>query len=224
MATSRTYGEACGIPRALDRVGERWALLVVRELMLGPKRFTDLKTGLPHASPNVLAQRLRQLERAGVVRKRRLPPPAASQVYELTEWGVELEPVLVALGRWGARAPLDPECMGMSVDSHLVSLATLFDPALAGDFEASFELRMGEDVFHAAVAGGAIDTGRGAPASPDAVLTLDPGTLLALIHGEISVGDALETGVLALDGDREKVERFVGLFPLPEPALLPAPA
>ena len=138
MATSRTYGEACGIPRALDRVGERWALLVVRELMLGPKRFTDLKAGLSHASPNVLAQRLRELEQAGVVRKRRLPPPAASQVYELTDWGSELEPVLVALGRWGARAPLDPEYMGMSVDSHIVSLATLFDPELAGDLEATW--------------------------------------------------------------------------------------
>src|SRR6476659_9626693 len=128
MATSRTYGEACGIPRALDRVGERWALLVLREL-----------------------------EQAGIVRKRRLPPPAASQVYELTDWGRELEPVLVALGRWGARAPLDPACMGMSVDSHVVSLATLFDPALAGDFEASLELRMGEDVFRAVIAGGEID-------------------------------------------------------------------
>ena len=224
MATSRTYGEACGIPRALDRVGERWALLVVRELMLGPKRFTDLKTGLPHASPNVLAQRLRELEHAGVVRKRRLPPPAASQVYELTEWGVELEPVLVALGRWGARAPLDPECMGMSVDSHVVSLATLFDPERAGDFEASLELRMGEDVFRAVIAGGKIDAGHGAPPSPDAILTLDPGTLLALIHEEISVADALASGVLALDGDRAAVERFVGLFPLPEPAALPVPA
>src|SRR5919112_5493945 len=132
MAGARTYGEACGIPRALDRVGERWALLVVRELMLGPKRFTDLKTGLPQASPNVLAQRLRELEQSGVVRKRRLPPPAASQVYELTEWGAELEPVLVALGRWGARAPIDAECVGMSVDSHVVSLATLFDGERAG--------------------------------------------------------------------------------------------
>jgi DNA-binding HxlR family transcriptional regulator/putative sterol carrier protein len=222
MATSRTYGEACGIPRALDRVGERWALLVVRELMLGPKRFTDLKTGLPHASPNVLAQRLRELEQAGVVRKRRLPPPAASQVYELTEWGAELESVLVALGRWGARAPLDPECVGMSVDSHVVSLATLFDPAPAGDLEASLELRMGEDVFHAVIADGEIDAGRGAPASPDAVLMLDPGTLLALIHGHISVADALSSDDLAIDGDREVVERFVVLFPLPEPAAVPA--
>lgn len=222
MATSRTYGEACGIPRALDRVGERWALLVVRELMLGPKRFTDLKTGLPHASPNVLAQRLRELEQTGVVRKRRLPPPAASQVYELTEWGRELESVLVALGRWGARAPLDPECMGMSVDSHVVSLATLFDPERAGDFEARLELRMGEDTFRAVIAGGEIDTGHGEVPSPDAVLTLDPGTLLGLIHGEMSVADALASGALAIDGDRSKVERFVGLFPLPMPAAVPA--
>jgi DNA-binding HxlR family transcriptional regulator/putative sterol carrier protein len=222
MTSSRTYGEACGIPRALDRVGERWALLVVRELMLGPKRFTDLKQGLSHASPNVLAQRLRELEQAGVVRKRRLPPPAASQVYELTGWGRELEPVLVALGRWGARAPLDPGCMGMSVDSHVVSLATLFDPARAGDLQASLELRMGEDVFRAVVAGGTIDAGRGAPPEPDAVLELEPRTLLALIHGEVTVEQALASGDLSIDGDREAVERFVGLFPLPEPAAVPA--
>jgi DNA-binding HxlR family transcriptional regulator/putative sterol carrier protein len=219
MATARTYGEACGIPRALDRVGERWALLIVRELVLGPKRFTDLKTGLPAASPNVLAQRLRELEQAGIVRKRRLPPPAASQVYELTEWGAELEPVLVALGRWGARAPLDPEYMGMSIDSHVVSLATLFDGELAGDFEAALELRMGDDVFRTVIAGGEIEAGHGAPPSPDAVLTLEPGTLLALIHNEISVADALDSGALVLEGDRGVVERFVGLFPMPEPAL-----
>ena len=215
MATSRTYGEACGIPRALDRVGERWALLVVRELMLGPKRFTDLKTGLPHASPNVLAQRLRELEQAGVVRKRRLPPPAASQVYELTDWGRELEPVLVALGRWGARAPLDPECMGMSVDSHVVSLATLFDPERAGDFEASLELRMGEDVFRAVDRRTARSTrGHGAPPSPDAVLTLDPGTLLALIHGEISVARRASPPARSRStATAQAVERFVGAVP-----------
>ena len=222
MATSRTYGEACGIPRALDRVGERWALLVVRELMLGPKRFTDLRVGLPHASPNVLAQRLRELEQVGVVRRRggcRRPRRPGLRAHGL---GPELEPVLVALGRWGARAPLDPEYMTMSVDSHIVSLATLFDPVLAGDLEASLELRMGEDVFRAVVAGGAIDARRGAPPAPDAILTLDPGILIALIHGEISVADAVASGSLAIEGDREAVERFVGLFPLPEPAAVPA--
>src|SRR5436305_8974178 len=101
MTSKRTYGDRCGIARALDRVGERWALLVVRELLLGPKRFGDLRAGLPGASPNVLSQRLRELEDAGVVRRRRLPPPAGVRVYELTEWGRELEPVVLHLGRWG---------------------------------------------------------------------------------------------------------------------------
>src|SRR5918997_5673996 len=105
MATMRTYCDGCAAAHALDLVGERWALLVVRELLLGPKRFTDLRAGLPSASPNVLAQRLRELEEAGVVRRRKLPPPAASRVYELTDWGMELEPVIIGLGRWGARSP-----------------------------------------------------------------------------------------------------------------------
>src|SRR5688572_32862025 len=103
MATSRRYGDACGMPRALDRVGERWALLIVRELLLGPKRFTDLRAGLPNASPNVLSQRLRELEAHGVLRRRRLGPPARAWVYELTDWGQELEPLIVQLGRWGSR-------------------------------------------------------------------------------------------------------------------------
>ena len=181
--TTRTYNEACGIPRALDRVGERWALMVVRELVLGPKRFTDLRTGLPHASPNVLAQRLRELEQAGVVRKRKLPPPAASQVYELTDWGRELDSVLIALGRWGARAPGPPDGVGMSLDAHLLSLQTLFDPARAQGIDATFELRLGEDRFTADVRGGALDVARGDATSPDAVLEGDAGELLAVVHG-----------------------------------------
>src|SRR3954464_16003618 len=104
----RTYGDGCGIAHGLDLIGERWALLVVRELLLGPKRFTDLRAGLPNVSPNVLAQRLRALERVGVVRRRKLPPPAASRVYVLTDWGEDLEPVITQLGRWGARPPLRP--------------------------------------------------------------------------------------------------------------------
>src|ERR1700744_6010614 len=101
----RTYGDSCGIARALDIVGERWALLVVRELVHGPKRFTDLRAGLPAISPNVLTQRLDELELAAVVRRRQFPPPAAAWVYELTEWGYELGPILIELGRWGARSP-----------------------------------------------------------------------------------------------------------------------
>src|SRR4051812_7963315 len=106
MAAKRTYGDRCGVARALDVVGERWALLVVRELLLGPKRFTDLRAGLPHVSPDVLAQRLRQLEQADVVRRGTLPPPAGSRIYELTERGRRLEPVVLELGRWGSLGPL----------------------------------------------------------------------------------------------------------------------
>src|SRR5687768_4583891 len=122
MPGARTYGEACAAAHALDLIGERWALLVVRELLLGPKRFTDLRSGIVHASPNVLAQRLRELEEAGVVRRRKLPPPAASRVYELTEWGQELEPVVTGLGRWGARSPSHRRDIGMSIDSHILAM------------------------------------------------------------------------------------------------------
>src|ERR671933_1479571 len=128
MAPMRTYGDGCAIAQALDVVGERWALLVVRELLLGPKRYTDLRRGLPNASPNVLSQRLAELERAGILRRRKLPPPAASRVYELTEWGMELEPVIVRLGRWGARSPSRPRDAALGVDSLVLSFRTMFDP------------------------------------------------------------------------------------------------
>ena len=111
MPDKRSYGDSCGIARGLDLAGERWALLVVRELLLGPKRFTDLRDGLPNVSPDVLAQRLRELEQSGVVRRRKLPPPAGARVYELTERGAELEPVLHrarALGQSRRRCPTSP--------------------------------------------------------------------------------------------------------------------
>lgn len=218
MSTSRTYRDACGIPRALDRVGERWALMVVRELLLGPKRFTDLRTGLPAASPNVLSQRLRELEEVGVVRRRTLLPPAASHVYELTEWGRELEPVLLALGRWGARAPLAPPEVGMSLDAHILSLKTLFDPELAAGFAATLELRLGDHRFRAAVADGRLELLPGEAQAPDAVIETDPGTLIELIQGRSALDDAARGGAVRVEGDSRAAERFLGLFTLPEPA------
>jgi DNA-binding HxlR family transcriptional regulator len=215
----RTYGEACGIPRALDRVGERWALMVVRELLLGPKRFTDLREGLPHMSPDVLAQRLRELEDNGIVERRILPPPAASKVYELTEWGRELESVLIALGRWGARAPLSADeepCM--SLDSHIVSLQTLFDPELAGDFAPTVELRLGDSVFALEIADGRLEAARGAAVEADIVIATDPGTLLGLAHRQIELADAIAAGDATVTGDKRAARRFLRLFPLPEPA------
>ncbi len=196
--------------------------MIVRELLLGPKRFTDLKDGLPHASPNVLSQRLRELEETGIVQRRTLPPPAGSKVYELTDWGLELEPVLTALGRWGARSPLAPPEVGMSFDAHILSLRTLFDPSLAEGFEATLELRLGDQPFRAEVADGRLDIVRGQATAPDAVVTTDAGTMLALAHGRLALEDALQAGDIAIEGDREPVERFAGLFTLPRP-YAPAP-
>jgi DNA-binding HxlR family transcriptional regulator len=221
MATARSYNEACGIPRALDRIGERWALMVVRELVLGPKRFTDIKHGLPHASPNVLAQRLKELEQSGVVRKRKLPPPASVQVYELTEWGGELNRVLLELGRWGARAPMNAGEPAMSFDAHLLSLLTLFDPARAGDFHARLELRLGDEVFRAEVGHGRLDIRRGTSLEPDAVVESDAGTLLALSHGRRELDDALAAEDIRIRGDQQAVRRFITLFTMPAPAPVP---
>jgi DNA-binding HxlR family transcriptional regulator/putative sterol carrier protein len=218
MATMRTYCDGCAAAHALDLVGERWALLVVRELLLGPKRFTDLRAGLPRVSPNILAQRLRELEGAGVVWRRKLPPPAASKVYELTEWGMELEPVITQLGRWGSRSPSRPRDAGISVDSLVLALRTMFDPRAADGFSASYELHLGEDRFRAVVADGQFEIARGSADRPDATIETDPVTLAALVFDGGQLAEALRSGGLKLEGDESAVTRFLSLFPLPEPA------
>ena len=214
----RTYCDGCAAAHALDIIGERWALLVVRELLLGPKRFTDLRAGLPAVSPNVLAQRLRELERAGVLRRRKLPPPAASKVYELTEWGMELEPVIVRLGRWGARSPSKPRDAALGVDSLVLSFRTMFAPHAAEGLRASYELRLGEDVFVAVVDDGRFEITRGSAEKPDATIESDAATLAALVYEGRELAEALRAGEVKIEGDEAAVERFVRLFPLPEPA------
>lgn len=220
MATKRTYDDGCAAAHALDLVGERWALLVVRELLLGPKRFTDLRAGLPHASPNVLAQRLRGLEEAGIVRRRRLPPPAASRVYELTDWGEELEPVIIRLGRWGARSPSKPDDAPLGVDSLILSFRTMFDPAAAEGLEASYELRLEEDRFRARVSGGSFEVERGNSGRPDAIIEADSATLAKLVYEGRPLAEALSSGDMKVQGDEAAIEHFLTLFPLPEPAAL----
>ena len=215
MATRRSYGDRCGIARALDLVGERWALLVVRELLLGPKRFTDLRAGLPHLGPDVLSQRLRELEGAGVLGRRVLPPPAGSRVYELTDRGRELEPAVLALGRWGSRAPFPPGDAAIGVDAVVLALRTLFDPPAAGDLTASWELRLGEHRFAARVGDGRLDVARGDAGRPDAVIDTEPGTLAALLWHGHEVAAAERADRLTIDGDRALAERFLTLFPLP---------
>jgi len=220
MASKRSYGDACGIARALDVVGERWALMVVRELLLGPKRFTDIRAGLPHVSPDVLAQRLRDLEQAGIAHHRRLPPPYGSQVYELTDSGRALEPVLIALGRWGGTyAPPPRDDMCMSLDAYIVSLRTLFDRERAGDFAARIELRLAGERFRVVIADGAVEAGRGELPDADAVIEADPRTLLDVLHGHRRLSDALASDAMRVSGDKRTARRFTELFPLPAPTV-----
>jgi DNA-binding HxlR family transcriptional regulator len=214
----RTYGDLCGIARALDVIGERWALLVVRELLLGPKRFTDLRRGLPHIGPDVLAQRLRELEQAGVLRRRTLAPPAGSRVYELTDRGQELEPVLLALGTWGSSAPAPPGNPQLGVDSTMIALRTLFDPGAAAELGATFELRLGDQVFRARVAGGVFDLGRGEAPDADATITADPMTLGGVMWDRVGLVEAERAGTMTVEGDRRAARRFLKLFPLSESA------
>jgi DNA-binding HxlR family transcriptional regulator len=215
QAGRRTYGDRCGVARALDLVGERWALLVVRELLLGPKRFTDLRTGLPHVGPDILAQRLRELEDAGLVRRGTLPPPAGSRVYELTERGRELEPVVIALGRFGSVAPFPPGDAAFGVDAVVIALKSLFAPAAADGADATYRLRLGEQDFRVAVAGGQLEVARGDVAAPVATIDTDPGTLASVLWHGRKLDEARRAGDLTATGDRRALARFLRLFPLP---------
>jgi DNA-binding HxlR family transcriptional regulator len=223
MAGKRTYGDSCGVARALDLVGERWALLVVRELLLGPKRFTDLRAGLVHLGPDVLSQRLRELEQAGILRRRTLAPPAASKVYELTEWGRELEPVVLQLGRWGSRAPLPPREPELGVDASVLALKTLFSPAAAAGHSARYELRLGDQHFAARVADGTLELARGEASDPDAVITTDPRTLVEVLWHGRALADARSAGDMTTEGSLPAAKRFLALFAVPQPAPAVAP-
>jgi DNA-binding HxlR family transcriptional regulator len=218
MVGKRKYDEGCAVSHALDVIGERWALAVVRELLLGPKRFTDLRTGMPGASPDVLAQRLRELKEAGVVRQHKLPPPAGSQVYELTDWGAELEPVVTHLGRWGSRSPSMPYDADRSIDSLVLSFKALFDQAAAQGFDATISLRLGENHFSIKVADGQLHLTRGEATPSVARLETDAQSLAALLYRRRTLDDVLHTGDVTISGDSGVITRFLRLFPLPEPA------
>jgi len=218
MARKRSYGEACRFAYALDVVGERWALLVVRELLLGPKRFTDLRTGLPHASSNILSERLRDLEQSGVIQRRKLPPPAASTVYELTEWGRELEPVVTKLGAWGARSPVPPDSQEIGPDSIVLALRSLFDTEAAGEMDATYELRLGEQRFRVKVANGELKLGRGGAEEPLAKIAFaDAPTFAAVLAGQLPLDEALASGAAQIEGSKQAAKRFLRLFPMPDP-------
>ena len=216
MATRRRYDDACAGAHALNLVGERWALLVARELMLGPKRFTDLRADLPGISPNVLSQRLDELEHIGVVRRRKLPPPAASWVYELTEWGRELEPVIVELGRWGARSSQLPRDAELSVTSLILSFRTMFDADAAAGFSATYNLKIGEHRFIAQVDDGRFEVGPGSADNADASIQAPPTILAAIVYDGQDLTQFIGSGDVAVEGDDIAIKRFLTLFTLPE--------
>lgn len=218
MVGRRRYDDGCAVAHGLDLVGERWALLIVRELLLGPKRFTDLRAGLPTVSPDVLTQRLRDLREEGIVTQRKLPPPAAARVYELTEWGYELEPVIIQLGRWSSRSPTLRKDSPLSADSLILAFRTCFEPGAAGELELAVTLRMGEDTFQLHLADRVLEAGRGAAERPDLTLETDPDTLSAVVWNGL---DPAQAQGLSIEGDPALARRLFQLFPLPEPA--PAP-
>jgi DNA-binding HxlR family transcriptional regulator len=211
MPTTRRYDDPCGIARALDVVGERWALLIVRELIFGPKRFVQLRDGLHGVSPNVLSQRLRDLEEAGIVRRGVLDPPASVAIYELTARGRALEPILLELGRWGSQQPMTASDE-LSVNALLLALKTVFDPAA---INATFALRVDGDWFRVTVAGDSIDITRGRTEHPAVTFDTDVATLRSVAFGREPISDAERDGRLTVDGDRPLAERFTRMFPVP---------
>jgi DNA-binding HxlR family transcriptional regulator len=211
----RRYDDACGTAHALDLIGERWALLVMRELMLGPKRFSDIRVDLPGISANVLTQRLEGLEAAGLLVRRRLPPPANAQVYELTPWGYEAEPIVQSLGRWAARSPAHDPTLPISPVSLMLSFRTMFDAGRARGLDARIGFRLGAESFLARIADGRLEVERAEPAEADAIFTGTSAALAAAIYGGQPLPALAEAGLLAVDGDQAVVERFLTLFPLP---------
>jgi DNA-binding HxlR family transcriptional regulator len=216
MAGKRSYGDRCGIARALEVVGERWALLVVRELLLGPKRFGDLRHGLPKIGPDVLSQRLRDLEQAGVIAHGQLPPPISAKVYELTARGRELEPVLLALGRWGSEVAFPADASAFSPDSMVLALKTLFSARAAATedvFDSAYELRLDDQPFVLRPTAALLEVRRGEVPQPAAIIAAAPATLARVLWHGASLEDELRAGEIRIDGDRASAERLFELFP-----------
>jgi len=214
----RHYDDACGTAHALDLIGERWALLVMRELMMGPRRFGDLRASLPGLSANVLTQRLEGLEAAGVARRRKLPPPASVQVYELTEWGLEAEPILLSLGKWAIRSPKHDPTLPLSPVALMLSFRAKFETAKTAGRALWITFRFGQEVFTVGVEDGALITERGEPEQADVVVTGSPPAVAGLVYGKVPL-DALEqSGALAVTGDKAALARFADLYQMPPKA------
>jgi DNA-binding HxlR family transcriptional regulator len=219
---TRSYGKYCGLAHALELVGERWALVLVSDQIRGPKRFSDLQRGQRIPS-NVLSARLKELEDASVVRRRVLPRPASGVGYELTEYGRELEDVVLRLGFWGAKSMPEPRSDDIvTADTVLLALRSTFRPEAARELHADYELRLGEITVHARVDHGALEVDEGPLDGADLVLETDL-SLHPLLTGELSPAEAIESGRIQITGKRKLFERFAQVFHIPPvPVALPA--
>jgi DNA-binding HxlR family transcriptional regulator len=206
----RRYGDACGTAHALELIGERWTLLVLRELMLGSRRFSDLRGDLPGISANVLTQRLAELEDRGLVVRKKLPPPASVQVYEATPWGLEAEPIVQSLGRWAARSPGHDPTLPLSGVSLMLSFGTMFDAERGKKFDGRIGFRLGPDSYLVRIRKGRFKVTRSEAGASDALFTASPTAIAAVVYGGAPIDTVL------IEGDRQMAERFVKLFPLPD--------
>ena len=214
VAENRWYDDACGTAMAMELVGERWSLLIVRELMFGGRRFGEIKAALNGISANVLTQRLEGLETAGILKKRKLPPPASVQIYELTRWGYESERAIQELGRWATRSPSHDPSLPLSAASLMLSFRTMLSVERSAGIAATLGFRLGDERFTAQLEGGNFAVTRDDPAGADVIFTGTPPGIAAMTYGGVPVDQAATVGV-AVEGDLALAGRFVGLFPLP---------
>ncbi|SBT41462.1 winged helix-turn-helix transcriptional regulator [Micromonospora auratinigra] len=213
MAT-REYGQFCGLARAMEMVGERWAILIVRNLLSGPQRYTDLRKGLPAIPTNVLSTRLKQLEEAGLVTRRALSHPTRAIVYDLTDYGRDLEPALIALGRWGARTMTEPgPGEAVTAESVAMSFRTTYRPEAARESTVGFEVRMGDFTIRIQVTNGALAVGVGPHPDPDLVIErLADKAIMELMRGSKTAAEAAADGSVRLKGDPALLSRFTEMF------------
>ncbi|WP_265569784.1 winged helix-turn-helix transcriptional regulator [Sphingomicrobium nitratireducens] len=208
-APRRRYEDACGAAHGLELLGDRWTMLVLRELMLGPRRFSSLRSDLPGISARVLTQRLAELEERGVVRRVTLPPPASVQAYEATEWGLEAEPILQELGRWAARSPSHDPSLPVSAVSIILSFRTMIVPERAAGLDRRFGIEMGDQQFVGRLEGGALSFAQGADDEAEFVIRGAPENFAAVVYG----GAPRE--LVEIEGDVAAAGEFLSLFTLP---------
>jgi DNA-binding HxlR family transcriptional regulator len=213
----RSYNQYCGLAYALDIVGERWTLLIVRELIAGPRRFKDLVEGLPDISTNLLAERLKSLEQQGIISRRVLPPPAGSTVYELTTLGRALETSVLELGKWGSQF-VPPSMEGVNVlhlGSYALTLKTFFRPEQARGVNETYELHVDNEVLQVRIKEGELQVKQGEALKPDAVFHTDMPSYLGLLTGQIKPGEAVSRGLIRIEGDPGALSRFLNSCGLP---------